>query len=251
MLKDVLQDCGMSQVQVSVFLLLAQFEEAAASTIARRLNCPRKTAAFNLDQLVKWGFANCKLKKGAYMYRAASSEKLSFLIGEKVKEANSLQTRFNQVVPDLERLKNPEVALPKAEFHLGLQGIKETYEDTIKGNDDIYAFQNAGKMDPSVIEYLAADYLPKRIQKGIAASVIAPKTKAQLTKRKNDKVSNRETRFLDSKFFNELEIEINLYGDKAAFMSYKSEELFGVVIESKAITKSLRALFDYCWQSAK
>jgi sugar-specific transcriptional regulator TrmB len=250
MLKKVLSDCGLSSVQIAIFLALIQLDQAVASTLARQVKVPRKTAAFNLDQLVKMGFVHCELKKGAYNYKAANPEKLGFIFEEQIREAQSLKTEFDQIIPDLERLKNPDVVLPKAGFYVGLSGIKKTYEDTLEVNEPIYAFQNVNKMDPSVVDYLAKQYLPARVSQGISAQVITPKNKDHVFKRKQDAVNLRETKFLESSFIDDLEIEINIYGDKTAFMSYNTEELFGVVIESRAIAKSLKALFDYCWDHA-
>ena len=42
-------------------------------------------------------------------------------------------------------------------------------------------------------------------------------------------------------------MEINIYGNKVAFISYRQEELLGVLIESAEIAKTMRSVFGLVW----
>lgn len=58
----------------------------------------------------------------------------------------------------------------------------------------------------------------------------------------NDKKSLRQTRFIENKNSDILEVEIMLYGkNKISFQSFK--ESFGLIIESQAIFNTLKIIF--------
>jgi hypothetical protein len=101
------------------------------------------------------------------------------------------------------------------------------------------------------MDYLYDDYVPRRAEKGIRAYMITPKNPANIKARSDDANILRETRFLPTAKSTLFEIEINIYGNKTAFFSYKPGEQFGVILESRAIVNALMAIFDVCWKISK
>jgi hypothetical protein len=93
------------------------------------------------------------------------------------------------------------------------------------------------------------EYVPKRVTEEIFAYVIVPKTKENINYHKADKDNLRESKVISKDAF-PVEIEINIYGQKTAFFSYKADDMFGVILESQSIANSMRAIFDLCWKFA-
>ena len=67
---------------------------------------------------------------------------------------------------------------------------------------------------------------------------------------KKDKEFNSTTRFAPANVF-PVKIEINIYGQKTAFFSFKEDEMFAAILESPAISQSMKAIFDFCWEVTK
>lgn len=106
-------------------------------------------------------------------------------------------------------------------------------------NTDAY-FQNP---------YVDPDYIHKRVALGIKARRIAGSGSQWDLKHKYlDQKELAETLIVPREQFWP-EIEVNIYGNKVAFMNYA--ENMSVMIESKAISEAMRQAYELSWQGAK
>ena len=61
---------------------------------------------------------------------------------------------------------------------------------------------------------------------------------------KRDEEEISETKFLPREDF-DIPVEINVYNNKVAFMSYSDE--IGLIIESEGIAKAMRVIYKLLW----
>ncbi len=89
---------------------------------------------------------------------------------------------------------------------------------------------------------------PESIAARIPLRWIGPADKAAAKYRATADRQLREMRLFDGAsypFF----IELNLYGDKAALVTFDKPDVLGVIIENAAIAESLRSLYQLVWDS--
>ena len=174
------------------------------------------------------------------------------LIEKKRKRLDKIHEKLRDILPEIqEMIKSDALIMPTVKYYEGVEGVKHVYKDSLKeGSDIIYAFENVAHMIPEIKEYIFNDYIPKRAKNGIFIQVISPENKDHIRVRNEDNKYCRETRFF-AKDIIPIEIEINIYGNKTAFFSYKKEEMFAIIVESKSVANSMKSIHQFCWSVAK
>jgi sugar-specific transcriptional regulator TrmB len=250
-IEQVLKELDLVDKEPDVYLELVRLSGAQpASVIAQRLKLNRTTVYKTLIKLSKAGLVTKTMKRGITCFIAEDPDKnLEVLLLKKKKNLDFVTQLFTEALPELKEMRKEEMLTPKMRYYEGVEGVKRVYEDTLVENKTIYSFENVEHMSFEIHDYLWNDYVPRRVEKEIFAYVITPKTSSHIKFRKNDKKSNRQTKFIGLENF-PMEIEINIYGKKTSFFSYKHDEMFGVILESDTIANSMRAIFNLCWKIA-
>lgn len=148
-----------------------------------------------------------------------------------------------QSLPEEERATNTKI------FH-GVSGLKKLYQLTLENKKPIFALTAViPEVDPELLTWLSQNYVQERKKKKIFAKVISPKTKLSEKYCQKDKENYRKTLLIPQKKF-PISTEVNIFGSYVALISFKKEELLGVLIESKEIAKTMRVFFDIAWEKA-
>lgn len=250
-LLQVLKNMGLTDKEPEIYLaLLKTTGTQPASIIAQKTNLNRSTVYKTLLKLSKMGLVTKTMKFGITCFFAEEPDKaLENLILKRKSQVDGLHQQLIAFLPQIKNLCRQDFYTPTVRFYEGLEGVKRVYEDTLVQGETIYAFINVHVMPPELVDYLENDYLKRRMEKEIEAKVITSNKPGNVAFRKADIRSLRETRFLPETAFS-LEIEMNMYGNKTAFFSYKADEMFAVILESEAISNSMKAIFDLCWKFA-
>jgi hypothetical protein len=140
---------------------------------------------------------------------------------------------------------------PKVTLYEGTTGVWQTYNDILNYPDsEVLSFvptsEHADELGaPEVKKYISA-----RVSKNINVRAVFPKTTADtLTKYiAHDKKSLRTSRVMEQGL--PFSIGIDIYGGCKVAMASGVDGI-GVIIESRQIHDSLRAIFEICWNAAK
>ena len=155
-----------------------------------------------------------------------------------------LQSTLPQIVNTFNTLQNK----PGVRVYEGVEGIKEVYLDTLRDKNEIWGVLQTSDVEPKLYEWLTDEYAPMRAESGIKAKVIvAQDSKLKKYIEKNVE-ENRETKTVQTGKF-PIAIEMNIYGNKVAFMNFKkSENNIGIIINNKLIADTMKALFSLAWE---
>jgi len=251
-IEQVLSELGLQDKEPIVYLTLLKTHGAQpASIIATRADLNRTTVYKSLIKLTKIGLVTKTMKHGIICFFAEDPEdRLKSLLSKKKKHIDYISDLFIKILPDIKGLERKELYVPKMRYYEGREGVERVYFDTLIEKQPIYSFIATRKIPDDLLSFLEDEYLPQRIEDKIFAYVITPETIENKKFKKGDKKSYRETRFLT---INAPDVakEININGKKTAFVSHKTNEQFGIILESKSITLSMKGLFDICWMSSK
>ena len=248
----VLRELGLTEKEPEVYLALLKTEGIQpASIIAKKADLNRTTTYKILVKLAQMGLVTKTAKHGITAFFAEDPDKsLETLVENRRKKFDQLNQRVLSILPEIKTLKKQEMSMPKMRVYEGLAGVIRAYEDTVQNQNEIRSFENIQEMAPAIKEYMEKVFVPKRVAKGNFAYVLSPKNELNTKARKDDKKYLRAARFAPANMF-AIETGINIYGDKISFFSYEPNDMFGVILESKAFAKSLREIFDFCWHYSK
>lgn len=243
-INKALQDIGLSEKGVSVYLALLQLGSGTVHDISKRAGVIRTTCYPLLNDLEKRGLVSTTRSGKKSLYVAESPTELLAHIDRSASLARS-------IMPTLSHMLSGNAKRPKIQIHEGISGVWRVYEDVIAGEDyEVKAFIPADDAIAIAGDRKVKEYIRKRVKKNISIRAILPKT-ALIEKEyaKYDKGDLRESRFIDPKRF-PMPVEIDLYGgNKVAITSFR--EGIGMIIESASIYTAMNSLFELCWSAAK
>lgn len=236
-LVHIFKQIGLTEKEAKVYLACIEKGNSPVSHIAEAAGINRVTTYSILEKLVQKGLVSFFTKKKIKYFSAADPE---IVVEEYEKRAKELKS----ALPDLKRLTG-QTSHPQIRFFEGLDGIKTIYADTLSSKTDILNYSNSDEIRKHWPNY-DTEYVKKRAKKEIFLKGLAPKDQAGEKVHKEDKKYHREMRLLPENQF-DFTNEINIYDNKVAIISFNNE-LIGMIIESPAIAKSQRAIFNMCWQ---
>lgn len=247
---STLLDIGLTEPEAQIYLTLLEIGQAPASIVARKANLKRGHTYNLLEQLTKKGIATSVTHSKIQQFSVCAPADLANILERKKREIEDKKQRLLYALPALELLKNPHAHTPKVRFFEGEEGIKEMYEDTLKGkHKELYAFADfhyvVPQDKPRPLNDWIWEYSIRRAKKGIWFLGIvnnSPETAEAYRRRKEQK---RKLRFTETPIA--IPAEINIYGDKVTIYS-EYEELVGVIIESHTIAETLRNLHQTLWK---
>lgn len=230
----ILTNLGLSPNEAKIYLAALESGQTSAQRIAQKARIKRTTTYSVLESMVTKGFILKTDKEGHHQYLAENPKNLA----ERFK---AHQKSFDNVLPELEAIHNKLDVKPKVLFFEDKEGILRVYEDTLKEKpEEILMFTTSEIF--KTFDTFPTNYVEERKNKNIHALRIGPKDKLYGAHAKLDKEELSETKLI--KDFN-IPIEINIYNNKVAFMSYADK--IGLIIESEGIAQSMKKIYELLW----
>lgn len=241
-IERILKHLGFTAMQVKIYLASLSLGAASAQHIARAAGVPRTTAYAVLDGLVERGVIGKTLVRKKTRFRAEPPTSLLATL-------KRVEHELSAILPELEARYTKEGQKPKILFYEGKGAVQKVYDDTLaekpeeilEWNTDEYFRFDRYHVDPT--------YIAKRMKLGIRARRLAGAGSKWQTKHKSyDRSELSETVIVPRELFWP-EVEVNIYGNKVAFLNYTEE--MSLIIESKAIADVMRQAYELSWRGAK
>jgi len=238
--KEILIEFGLSEDVARVYLASLELGPSGATAIAEKANIQR-TNFYHISRVLMSRGLFKQTKKGrSLLFVAEPPEKVVEL--ERVKLA-----RLEERLPELKAITNSSGIKPKVFYFEGVDGIRQINNDTLKYKGEIVGFTSP--------RYLSLEkgnahhkYVSDRLAIKNKVRVIGEVSNEVMALKAKDREEMRETRMLPKESFTS-EIEFAMYGDRIAIIDYK--ESFGLIIEGREITKTLKMVFELVWQSGR
>jgi len=245
-MESKLEKLGLNQEEASIYLTMLELGGGFASRIAKRNGKNRSSTYHTLSKLCELGLAS-KSKKGAYQYFSPESPKHLVEIAKlKLDTATSL-------LPELLSIQNSRADKPKVTFHEKASGIESIFEQTLQAKDEILGYTNLNLLAERFPNMLKK-YTKARAKLGIRVRYLSPRPENGIEFLENilsiGNANNAlEIFFIDPKQYI-IQNEIAIFGNKVAIMSLSIEEPIGLLIESKTVSTTMKAIFDMSWIGA-
>lgn len=255
---DELKKIGLSENESRAYLALLELGPATAQEISKKSGIKRATTYVQLETLTKLGLVTSfekapKNKNGANktFFRIEDPEHLAKIIEREQKLASERDRALKEILPELGRLYLSSGERPRVRFFEGIEGVKTMLKETFKIKPEEKEVVAIISLDEflELFPQLSDEYTPERVRRGIKSRVIYTSSHGPILKEFDAKLL-RESRFLLKEKL-PFASDINVYGNEVAISVVKGTRPFGVILESKEIADSVRALFNLLWESAQ
>ncbi len=252
---DELKKIGLSENEAKTYLALLELGGSTAQEISKKAGVKRATTYVQLEALMKLGLVTSfekapERKNGApkTFFRAEDPEYLQTRIKHEKKAVEEHERTLKEILPDLGKLYLSAGERPRVRFFEGIEGVKTMLSGTFKVKTEAKEILGVMDLDGAlqIFPKLTEEYTPERAGRGISSRVIYTSSQGPLFE-KTDAAMLRESRFLPKDKF-PFSGDISIYGDEVVISAIKSAKPFGVIMESKEIADSLRAVFELAWQ---
>lgn len=232
---------GLSKNEASIYIYLLKVLQANAFTIAKHTSIPRTTCYKTLDSLKTQGLVSSFTKNKVLFFSPANPNHLKEILTEK-------QTVLEPILPELHALVDHAPHNPELKLYVGISGIKEVLGEILdtcmkERIKTLYVASNPTLLD--AIPKFLPNWIQQRAAQGIHTKMIIP---SSMQHRKEYYTGySREVKLLPDEFF--FESAIDIYGDQAAFFSYKEGQYYSVILNSPTMVNVMKQLFLFTWHS--
>tara|TARA_Y100000310_G_scaffold157610_1_gene157017 strand:- start:346 stop:1071 length:726 start_codon:yes stop_codon:yes gene_type:complete len=235
---QILEDIGLSNAEIKVYIALLELGTSTAGPILDRSGLQSSVVFLTLNKLVDRGFVSFVKEGTRKHYQASNPRHIVDFINEK-------KERFEEVLPEL--LLKQEAAKEKPEVIVfrNIRGVKELLMELLEaGGNEHHTFGSTG--DSLMLgKAWWVRYHKKRAQMGIKAKLLFNESlkewKAEV------KYGKTEVRYTTEGF--EPLTETIIRNNKIGIIIW-TEKPIGILIENSIAAKSYDQFFNIIWKSA-
>jgi len=242
---STLEDLGLSEKEVSVYLALLQLGEETASRVSEIANLNRVTTYALLKSLQEKGFCSILNKNNVQYFKPTKPEHILGLLEEK-------KNKVKVILPLLKEKERIVSEKPEVGLFEGKKGIVALFDIILKNAEktkNIFAYGNF-TITEKIIEYESLHWRKTRIAKKIKNTVIID---ALSKNRLKDLKEEQGWKSLSELRINPSLSKINAYvimtEELVAYFAFKGE-LSAVLIKNKEIAQKERFNFNMLWEQS-
>ncbi len=248
---EILQQLGLNTEEAQIYASLLENGAQSASKLATTTGIKRTYIYYVSQALVAKGLINQEKRERTTMFSPRSPDMLLSLASSQKEKTIAAERALEGILAGLKTKYLAREEKPIVTTYEGVEGLKKIYEDTIKEGKEIYAVLQSYEVDPELKEWLKSYYIKKRADLNIHAKVILSAESISPEYHTRDKIALRTVIDVPSSLY-PFAHEVDVYGDKVAFIHYKKDEpLVGIIIHHPQIARTMKAWFDLAWAGAQ
>lgn len=233
----ILSQLGLNSSEALVYELLLELGPKTAVELVSPSGLGRGNVYNTLTSLKTKGLV-LEESGAKTVYKAVDPETLRTLSSQRLTAAEELSRQLEAVLPGLKSQFSLITKQPTLRVFEGVEGIKTIYKEILKDGMDIYSLIGPDTPVPAIYRWLRTVYLKKRLEKGMRAIGIFSSGKHAeelLATAGQELRSGAVISSVDYPFAG----EIDVFGNKIAFIDYREGSLIGIILESEALALTL------------
>jgi len=235
---EVLEDIGLSQIEIKVFITLLELGEAKAGEVIKKTGLQSSSVHYAINSLIEKGFVSYIKKSQVKFYRAADPGAILNYIDLKKKE-------YLKILLELKERQKKGIE-EGVEFYKSFKGIKTIISELLKDVKKGDLFRTFSVEDPEEYEKARERVFAPVKQLVKQKKIIMKGIFHEKNREKKKKSSIMQKRYLDFS----MPPNTMIINNKVAIVSWKDEPV-GTLIKSEDIAKSYIDFFDGMWKQAK
>ena len=239
---SILEDLGLTQAEIKVYVTLLGLGTSSAGAILEKSGLQNSVVHRALNSLIEKGLVSYILEGKKKIYRATDPENFHDFIDDKRK-------KFDEILPELKQKQEFAKITTFAEVFKGKRGINQLYITLLNsGGKEYNTFGGGSQVTYEVMgETWWKNLHAKRIAKKIPCRQVFDET---IRKFGNELKKRRITniRFLPKEYA-QLQ-ETIIMGDSVGIAIF-TENPYGILIKDKVVADGYRKQFEILWNKAK
>lgn len=244
-----LERIGLTDKEAAVYLAALELGNASVKAIAAKATLNRPVTHIILESLTKRGLASAVKEGETTIYAAEHPKQIELILQQEQMMLAEKQAILNDVVPQLTSLFHRADSHPIVKIYLGPDGARAMDQDGMRNrrrNAISYSFTALDVLEDFNSDL--AKFAEKRILGKEALKVIYTHRDGPQADMTNPK-ELRESRFIPkNRYPFDSSIVIRPWYGLRIF-SHRKNEFVGIAIESKELAKTMKSIFDLCWDS--
>lgn len=237
----ILEDLGLSQAEIKVYIALLELGASSAGKILERSGLQNSVVHRTLNSLIEKGVINYIYDGRIRIYQATEPDHFFNYIDEK-------KERFRQILPELRAKQDFAKEHEIASIYKGIKGIKEVYNILRNEKAKEYLSFGGGKQCEERMDAVWwKNHHIKRIANHLPSRQVFDETvKAfgeSLTKKRLSKVKYLPAEFAQFQ-------ETVIVGNFTAITIF-TENAYSILIKDKSVTEGYKKYFEFLWKNAK
>ena len=237
---------GLSPKEAKVYEACLQRGELTVMEITKLSGLSRSTAYFVADELVKNGLLRF-VQKGAHrIYFAEDPRKFTNLLEQEKQRVARQSRRLDTLLPALQMRYSGIRNKPLVSYYVGQQEMQQIFEDALmSGTEELLFVGNIHVLREAVSRKYLSSWNRRKVTAGIRTQGIWEQPEApeedflQATPRNMRTVRHAPEGFVSPTY-------TLIYQNKVAYLS-SIVEAYGVLIESKDLSLTMRSWFNELW----
>lgn len=237
---EVLEKIGLTPKQAGVYLALLELGTASVQSISGKAGVKRPTTYLILEDLQQKGLVSVVPRAKKHLFTAESPELLVSQLGRR----EELLRRF---LPNLLAIYNARKEKPQVQLFSGREGVKEIYQ-MIFESPEVWFFGTVAEVEKIYPEGLR-QFVKRVAELKIKARDLLSRTPDDYAYAAQVQINeNYQIRFIPEG--SGFPSDSAIFGDRVVFFSFRPE-IFAVLVKSRAVSQSLRTLYELAWQKAE
>lgn len=237
---SLLQQSGFSEKESRVYLAALELGISPVSVIARKSRLERTTTFEVLKKLSAKGIAEFYMRKSTRYYSVLPPNIL-------LQRLQGVVQEFAAALPEMMAKTNTIVRKPRITFYEGKEDLKRLYLDCLSAKGEILNyFQPETTINYLNWEWMKKNMVDQLLKKKHSVRVIMPNTPMARRFLLQRETPLRRQRIAPANVV--FQTEVAIFEDKVVMWSF--EEDFAMLIQSRDVAETQRALFDLAWESA-
>jgi sugar-specific transcriptional regulator TrmB len=242
-LELLFRHAGLSEKQAKLYRLLLATGEEKAGALTKKSGMKRGNVYALLGDLVARGLVAEKTNGTVTSYIPEPPGKLAGIIDAREKEVYVAKQLAEDLIPDLTGQYKSAVGKPVIRYFHGEEGLKTVLEDIYAaGKKQILGCVGLEHPSDDMYSHIIKRLVPLRIKRGIHTIALNSDSERVRELQKHDTEQLRKIYRSDPEKY-PLPAEIDVYGDKVAFLSFAKGDFTGVVIENHDFAVTLTSVF--------
>lgn len=150
-------------------------------------------------------------------------------------------------VEEIKSVQKSSFVKPKIRVCEGDLGIINLYEETLRKGGQQKAFIKINRLPEVVRDFFGGVMWSRRKKYGVFSRVITADTAFAKRYQAGDREANRRTKIVKKHPF-DLHAEIVLFGESEVAIVDFHKQIYGIVIDSETLYKTIEAVFDFIWE---
>lgn len=244
-LQNALKLLGLSTKELALFTACFSLGTTTITQAGKKARLERSTAYLIARDLLEKGLLVEDFRDYRKRISPISPKKIVTMLAARQRLMQRQEIALTEVLPQLEQQYGESNTQPAIRYFEGVKGLRAVWRDILTTKGEIVLWTNQEKESQVFSKEFHDQFIAERIRKGIPIRALAVNNVLGKQLIEQDEKSLRHSKLLP--IHTSFSAETYIYDNKIATLDYK-KDIFGIIIESEAISSTQRAIFEMIWQ---